>query len=89
MESVISASLIVLVVRTRRPFVLSRPGKYLLLSTLLVAGATLVLPYLPLAAAFGFTPVPVSFFLALGAILVLYILAAEAAKRIFYKKARF
>jgi P-type Mg2+ transporter len=89
MESVISASLIVLVVRTRRPFVQSRPGKYLLLSTLIIAGITLVLPYLPVAVAFGFTPVPVSFFPALGAILILYILAAEIAKRIFYKKAKF
>jgi Mg2+-importing ATPase len=86
MESVISASLIVLVVRTRRPFIRSRPGKYLLLSTLFIAGITLVLPYLPVAVAFGFRPVPVSFFPALVVILVLYVLSAEAAKRIFYKK---
>jgi len=89
MESVISASLIVLVVRTRRPFIRSLPGKYLLLSTLLVASITLVVPYLPVAVAFGFRPVPASFFPALGAILVLYILTAEAAKRIFYKKIKF
>ena len=89
MESVISASIIVLVVRTRRPFIRSRPGKYLLLSTLIIAAITLVLPYLPVAVAFGFRPVPVSFFSALGAILVLYILSAEAAKRIFYKKAKY
>jgi Mg2+-importing ATPase len=89
MESVISASVIVLVVRTRRPFIRSRPGKYLLLSTLIIAGITLVLPYLPVAVAFGFRPVPVSFFPALGAILILYILSAEMAKRIFYRRVKF
>jgi Mg2+-importing ATPase len=89
MESVISASIIVLVVRTRRPFIRSRPGKYLLLSTLIIAGITLVLPYLPVAVAFGFRPVPVSFFPALGAILILYILSAEIAKRIFYRRVKF
>ncbi len=89
MESVISASVIVLVVRTRRPFIRSRPGKYLLLSTLIIAGITFVLPYLPVAVAFGFRPVPVSFFPALGAILILYILSAEMAKRIFYRRVKF
>src|SRR3984893_7521210 len=39
MESVVSASLIVLVVRTRKPFFKSRPGKYLLLATLVVVAA--------------------------------------------------
>ena len=36
MESVVSASLIVLVIRSRRPFFKSKPGKYLLLATLLI-----------------------------------------------------
>jgi len=88
-ESVVSASIIVLVVRTRRPFILSRPGKYLLLSTLIIAGITLSLPYLPVAVAFGFRPVPVSFFPALGAILILYILSAEIVKRMFYRRAKY
>jgi Mg2+-importing ATPase len=86
MESVISASLIVLVVRTRRPFIRSLPGKYLLLATIFVAVITLIVPYLPVAVAFGFQPVPASFFPALLVIIVLYILSAEVAKRIFYKK---
>jgi Mg2+-importing ATPase len=60
-----------------------------LLSTIFVAVITLIFPYLPIAAAFGFRPVPASFFPALVAILVLYVLAAEAAKRFFYKKINF
>ena len=46
-ESVISASLIVLVIRTRRPFYQSRPGKYLFAATLVIIGLTMLLPYTP------------------------------------------
>jgi len=89
LESVVSASLIVLVIRTRRPFFESRPGKYLLAATLLIAAVTLVLPFSPLGGLFEFRPLPVSFFIALGAIMILYIVAAEIAKRIFYRKSKF
>ena len=53
-ESVISASLIVLVIRTRRPFYQSRPGKYLFAATLVIIGLTMLLPYTPLAPMFAF-----------------------------------
>jgi Mg2+-importing ATPase len=86
LESVISASVIVLVIRTRRPFYRSRPGKYLLAATLLIAAVTLILPFTRLGGLFKFRPLPAPFFIALGAIVVLYIIAAEIAKRVFYKK---
>jgi len=47
-ESVVSASLIVLVIRSRKPFYRSKPSKYLSITTLLVVIATLVLPSTPL-----------------------------------------
>jgi len=87
-ESVISASLIVLVIRSRRPFFKSKPGKYLLISTLLIAGVTLALPYTPIAEVLGFKPLPFSLIAMIIAIVVLYIASAEIAKRIFYKKVR-
>jgi hypothetical protein len=40
LESVVSASLIVIVVRTRRPFFRSRPGRHLPMATLAVVAAT-------------------------------------------------
>jgi len=83
---VISASVIVLVIRTRRPFYQSRPGKYLLTATLLIAGVTLVLPFSPLGGLFKFRHLPAPFFVALGAIVALYMIAAEIAKKFFYKK---
>jgi Mg2+-importing ATPase len=85
-ESVLSASLIVLVIRSRRPFLRSKPGRALLSATLAVMAVTCLFPYLPLAGEFGFTPVPLKFLWILVLILVLYIFAAEAAKRIFYRR---
>jgi Mg2+-importing ATPase len=87
-ESVISASAIVLVIRTRRPFFSSPPGRYLLLATLAVTAVTLLLPYLPLAAPLGLTPMPLSFLLLLAAILTGYVLTAELVKRRFYAGTR-
>jgi len=89
MESVISASLIVLVVRTRKPFFQSMPGPHLLIATLLVVGATLVFPFTPIGTLFGFGPLPTMFFLLMGMIVVIYILAAEVMKRFFYRRAKF
>jgi Mg2+-importing ATPase len=82
---VISASVIVLVIRTRRSFFQSRPGKYLLGATLLIVGVTLVFPFSLLGDLFEFRPLPIRFFIALGAIVVLYIISAEIAKSYFYK----
>jgi P-type Mg2+ transporter len=85
LESVASASIIVLVIRTRRPFFVSRPGKALLGSTILVVIATVLLPYLPLGSTMGFHALPANFLLAVTAIVVTYTAAAEAAKWLFYR----
>ncbi len=83
-ESVVSSAMIVLVMRTRRPFYRSRPSRPLLIATLAVAGLTLLLPYSPLAPLLGFVPLPPVFLLALGPIVFLYVVASEAAKSVFY-----
>jgi Mg2+-importing ATPase len=89
LESVISASMIVLVIRSRKPFFKSRPGKYLLIATLSIAVITLIFPFTPLGTIFGFSPLTLSTYLLLLMIVVFYILAAEITKRIFYKKVKF
>jgi P-type Mg2+ transporter len=89
LESVVSASLIVLVIRSRKPFFKSRPGKYLLLTTLVIFSATLILPFTPLAGIFGFSALPVSFLLSIGSIVLFYIITAEMVKKVFYKKVKF
>ncbi len=88
LESVISASMIVLVIRSRKPFFRSKPGKYLLITTLSIAVITLVLPFTPLGTVFGFTHLSMTTYLLLFLIVVLYIVAAEVTKRIFYKKVK-
>jgi Mg2+-importing ATPase len=88
LESVISASLIVLVIRTRKPSFKSRPSKYLLMATLLVVIATLLLPLTALGEILGLQPLPMSFLLLIGIIVIAYIISAEIAKRIFYSKVK-
>ena len=88
-ESVISASLIVLVIRSRGPFFKSVPGKYLLLTTLLIVGATVILPFTLLGRLFGFESISLPIVIAMVAIVVLYLISGEVVKRIFYKHVKF
>jgi P-type Mg2+ transporter len=85
-ESLLTELVIALVVRTRFPFFRSRPGKWLLISTVIVAVLTLVLPYLPpVDALFEFVPLPLPIMLALLGITALYVVATEIAKKLFYE----
>jgi len=88
LESVISASMIVLVIRSRKPFFRSRPGKYLLIATLTIAVVTLLLPITPLGHIFGFSPLSLSTYLLILLVVVFYIITAEITKTIFYKKVK-
>jgi len=85
-ENVVTASLIVLVIRTRKRFYLSRPSTPLLLATVAIVAVTLLLPYTPLGRPFGLVPLPLVFLPVLGGIMVFYIVVAETAKTFFYRK---
>ncbi len=89
LESVISASVTVLVIRTRKPFFRSKPGKYLVVATLFIVGLTLILPFSPLGEIFGFIPLPIPFILFVGIIVGVFMVAAEITKGIFYRKVNF
>jgi Mg2+-importing ATPase len=89
LESVVSASLIVLVIRSRKPFFKSRPSPYLLTATLLVMVVTLMLPFTPLGEIFGFSQLPIAFPLLIGIIVIMYMITAEMAKTVFYTKVKF
>ncbi|MFM7266753.1 MAG: cation transporting ATPase C-terminal domain-containing protein [Cyanobium sp.] len=84
-ESVISAAMVVLVVRSRRPIWRARPSRGLALATLVVIVLTLLLPASPLGKLFGFVPLPPAFLGLLALILLAYGLTAEAAKALFYR----
>ena len=81
--------MIVLVIRSRKPFFKSKPGKYLLIATLSIAVVTIIFPFTPLGTIFVFSPLSLTTYLLLLLIVVLYIFAAEITKTIFYKVVKF
>lgn len=85
-ESLMTELFIVLVIRTRGRFYRSRPGTLLLVTTFLVAGTTIFLPYTPLGALFGFVPLPASVVLLLLGITGAYLLASELVKGWFFRR---
>ncbi|HEX7321196.1 MAG TPA: magnesium-translocating P-type ATPase [bacterium] len=89
LESIVSAAVIVLVIRTRKPFFKSIPGSYLIFATFMVIGIAFLIAFTPIGKLFGFGPLPSSFLILLGIVMVLYIIIAEIIKKIFYKAVKF
>ncbi|MBI2898020.1 MAG: magnesium-translocating P-type ATPase [Deltaproteobacteria bacterium] len=87
-ESLLTELVVALVVRTRRPFFRSKPGRVLLLSTLVLVPATFAIPFVPHAGVLGFVPLPAPMLVALAGITVLYVIATELLKRWFYRPGR-
>lgn len=85
LESVASAAVIVLVIRTRKPFYKSRPSYPLMISIFSVIILTLLIPYTPFAEIFSFEKLSISFYLLIGGIIFAYVFLTEIAKKIFYR----
>lgn len=85
-ESVLSAGAVVFALRTRLPFLRSRPSPAMLAVTAVIMLVTLALPYSPLAGVLGFTPLPLSSLLVIFGIVLAYLISAEFAKRWFYRQ---
>lgn len=85
-ESVVSATLIVLIVRSQKPFFKSKPSPCLAIASVLVAALVIIIPSTPLAELFGFTPVSLLLYGVILSIVALYILSAELMKRWFYRE---
>jgi Mg2+-importing ATPase len=85
--SLLTELAVALVVRTRRPFFRSRPGRVLLVATLALIPITYAIPWLPFANALGFVVVPVPVMVAITLTTLLYVIAAELTKRWFYQTA--
>lgn len=84
-ESVISATVIVLIIRTFKPFYKSIPSFYLLGMVLAVITAVVILPFTTLASYLSFTPLGYKFYIFIALIVALYILATELAKMFFLR----
>jgi Mg2+-importing ATPase len=88
--SLLTEIAILLVVRTARPFLRSRPSRALLVASLLTGAVGLALPYLSgLAATFAFVPLPPMLTLAAVAITAAYVLVSEGTKHWFFASSAF
>ncbi len=84
-ESLATQTLVVFVIRTRRvPFIHSRPSVPMIITPIVCATIGAILPFSPLANTLGFTTLPISFFLILVAMILVYLTLVEIAKSRFY-----
>ena len=86
-ESLATATLVVLVIRTRRvPFFTSRPSKQLLLALVGVNVIAFLITISPFAKDLGFRSLPLMFYFVLGLIVISYLGLVELAKkRLFHQ----
>lgn len=85
-ESVISASLIVLVFRSRRWLWKSRPSTLLLTTTLVTCLVVLVIPMTALSTPLGFQALPIPLMVIVLGIVAGYIVTAELTKQWFFRR---
>ena len=85
LESVISAMVVMLIVRTKRPVIKSKPSNKLLLAIILVAVFLIAIIYSPINTYLGLIALPVQALLSMLAISLIYALTAEILKKQFYK----
>jgi Mg2+-importing ATPase len=84
-ESLATQVLVIFVLRTRRNPFRSRPHPLLAITSVVVVGAAVLLPFTRLGQWFGFTPPPTIFLIAIGGLVLSYLLLAEGAKYAFYR----
>jgi len=80
-ESLATQTLVIFIIRTAGSPLRSRPSRPLSITTLLVVGAGIVLPFTSLGKPLGFTPLPLSYFIFLAAATGTYLLLVELVKR--------
>ncbi len=86
-ESILTQTLIVHIIRTNRiPFLQSIASPFLLLTTIIVMIAGAALPYLPIGSYFGFVPLPASFWIWIAGFLLCYSVLTHSVKVWFHRK---
>jgi Mg2+-importing ATPase len=86
-ESILTQTLIVHIIRTNRiPFLQSIASPFLLLTTIIVMIAGGVLPYLPIGSYFGFVPLPGTFWIWIAGFLLCYSVLTHSVKVWFHRK---
>lgn len=87
LESLATQILVVFVIRTNHlPFIQSKPGKFLAISTLTCLAVGWMLPYLGIGKLMGFEPLPFHIISFIIAVVIIYLLCAELVKRFIYHR---
>jgi Mg2+-importing ATPase len=84
-ESLSTQVLVIFIIRTRGNPFKSRAHPLLVATSLAVAAIGAVLPFTPLGTYFGFVPPPAQFYAILAAMVAIYLVMVEVAKRGFYR----
>jgi len=79
-ESLMTQTLVLFVIRTAKNPLRSRPSGLLIATCLTVVAIGIYLPFSSFASALGFTPMPASYFAYLSAATLVYLLIVQAAK---------
>ena len=85
LESIISAMVVMLIVRTARPVFASKPSNKLLIAIMGVAVVLFVIIYSPISSYLGLIALPIKILISLLGVSLLYALTAEILKNFFYK----
>lgn len=85
-ESVLSATFIILFVRTKYSIFKSRPSVLLAIAVFFIMAITLLIPYTPIGPYFKLYPMPKIYYLGIFIIVSCYAVLVEIAKKIFYRK---
>jgi P-type Mg2+ transporter len=72
-ESLATQTLVLFVIRTQGNPFKSRPSRPLVITVLTIVALGVALPFLPMAAWFGFVPLPAEYFIFLVGALVVYL----------------
>ena len=85
-ESIMTELLVIFIIRTRRvPFYKSKPGKWLIYSTILIGVIALLIPFSPLNHYLGFVSPPPLYFAILIVMVITYLFLVERVKTWFFR----
>ncbi len=86
-ESLMTQTLIIHIIRTNKiPFIQSMPSVPLVLTSIIIIGIGIVLPYSALASSLGFTPLPPLYWPILLLIISCYLFLTQSVKTILLRK---
>lgn len=87
--SVLTEIIVLMLMRSQKPFFKSKPAPTLLYSSAIVATITLILPYLsPINKLLNIEPIKLPMLISLFGLLTLYVIVTEVAKCFFYKSGK-